>query len=103
MEIQKYGNHSMIVLIISPVTMFCCLVSKSCPTLLQPHGLQPSRAPLSVGFPRQKYCSQLPFPFPEDLLDPETQQASPAWLANSLLLSHLEAMTDLISTKFVTM
>ena len=26
-----------------PEDVFCCLVTKSCPTLLQPHGLQPAR------------------------------------------------------------
>ena len=27
-------------------------------------------APLSMGFPRQEYWSELPFPSPEDLSDP---------------------------------
>ena len=34
------------------------------------HGLEPHQAPLSIGFPRQEYCSGLPFPLPEDLSDP---------------------------------
>ena len=34
---------------------YCCLVTKSCPTLL------------SMGFPSQEYWRGLPFPFPEDL------------------------------------
>ena len=46
-----YENYSMIVLIISPVTAFYCLVSKSCPTLSQPHGLQPSRLLCPWDFP----------------------------------------------------
>ena len=34
--------------------------------------------PLSIGFPRQEYWSELPFPSPEDLLNPETEARSPA-------------------------
>ena len=39
----------------------CCLVTKPCLILLQPHGLQPCQAPLSQGFPRQEYWSGLHF------------------------------------------
>ena len=49
------------------------------------------QAPLSVGFPRQEYWSRFPFPSPEDLPDPRielTSSMSPAWQADSLLLSH---------------
>ena len=42
----------------------CCLVAKSCPTLLQPHVTR--QAPLSMRFPRQEYWSGLPFPSPGD-------------------------------------
>ena len=53
----------------------CCLVTKSCPTLLQPHvACQP---PLSMGFFRQEYWSGLPFPFPGDLPDPGIESLSP--------------------------
>ena len=45
---------------------FCCLVSKSCQTLLWPHGL-------SMGFSRLEYCSGLPFPPPGGLPDPGTE------------------------------
>ena len=34
------------------------------------------QAPLSMGFPRQEYCSGLPFPPPGDLLDPEIKPSS---------------------------
>ena len=34
--------------------------------------------PLSSGFPRQEYWSELPFPSPEDLPDPRIEAASPA-------------------------
>ena len=43
----------------------CCLVAKSCPTLLQPHGLIAGQAPLSMEFSRQDSWSGLPFPSPE--------------------------------------
>ena len=48
----------------------CCggFVTKSCLTLLWPHG--PCQAPLSMGFPRQELWNGLPFPFPRDLPDP---------------------------------
>ena len=68
---------------ISSVTwpdLCCCSVANSCPTLLQPHRLQPIRL-LFTGFPRQKYCSGLPFPTPGDLLDPETESSSPEFSA----------------------
>ena len=52
---------------------------------LGPHGLQPSKAPLSLEFSRQKYWSGLPFPSPGDLPDPGIEPASPEQQANSLL------------------
>ena len=54
----------------------CCIVAKSCPTLLQAHGV--CQAPLSVGSPRQEYWSGLPFPSPGDLPDPGIELTSPA-------------------------
>ena len=53
----------------------CCLVAKSCPTLLWPHGISPWDLsmdfpwdfPLSMGFSRQEYWRALSFPYPEDL------------------------------------
>ena len=36
------------------------------------------QAPLSMGFPRQEYWNGLPFPSPEDPLDPGIKLASPA-------------------------
>ena len=35
------------------------------------------QAPLSMEFARQEYCSEFPFPPPEDLPDPEIQLTSP--------------------------
>ena len=43
------------------------------------------QAPLSMGFSRQEYWSVLPFPSPEDLLDPEIEPGSPTLQADSLL------------------
>ena len=57
----------------------CCSVAQSCPTLLGPHGLQPTKAPLSMGFPRQEYGSGLPFPSPGDLSDPGIKPTSPGF------------------------
>ena len=61
---------------ISYMYTYCCLV-KSCPTLW-PYGLQPSKAPLSMGVPRQEYWSGLLFPSPGDLPDPGIKPLSPA-------------------------
>ena len=47
------------------------------------------QAPLSMGFPRQEYCSGLPFPSPGNLPNPEIKPPSPAWQVDSLPLSHL--------------
>ena len=49
------------------------------------------QAPLSMEFSRQVYWSELPCPFPGDLLDPGVEPElpkSPALQVNSLLLSH---------------
>ena len=37
-----------------------------------------------MGFPRQEYCSGLPFPSPGDLSDPGIEPASPVWQVVSL-------------------
>ena len=50
----------------------CCLVAKSCLTLLPP------QAPLSMEFSSQEYWSELPFPFPGDLPNPGIEPTSPA-------------------------
>ena len=46
------------------------------------------QAPLSMGFPRQEYWSGLPFPPPEDLLNPGIKPMSPA-LADEFFTSLL--------------
>ena len=50
-----------------------------------------SQAPLSMEFPRQEYWSGLPFPTPGDLPDPRVEPESPALLADSLPLCHLQS------------
>ena len=42
------------------------------------------QAPLSMGFSRQEYCHQLPFPSPGDLPNPGIKPASPALQSDSL-------------------
>ena len=51
------------------------------------------QAPLFMGFSRQEYWSGLPFLFPEDLLDPGIELASPEFQVDSLLLSPLKLLT----------
>ena len=59
------------------------LVAKSCPTLMIPWTLA-CQAPLSIGFSRQEYWSELPFPSPGDLPDPGIKPGSPALQADDL-------------------
>ena len=61
------------------------LVAQLYPTLLRPHGLQPAKAPLSMGFSRPEYWTGLPFPSPGHLPDPGVELRSPALQADSLL------------------
>ena len=55
----------------------CCLVTKSCPTLAPPWTVA-HQASLSMGFPRQEYWSELPFPSPGDLPYLGIKPTSPA-------------------------
>ena len=57
----------------------CCLVTKSCPTLLQVALWTTARqASLSIGFSRQEYWNGLPFPSPGELPEPGIESDSPA-------------------------
>ena len=56
------------------------------------------QAPLSIGFFRQEYWSRLPFPSPGYLPDSLIETGSPAWQADSLLLSSEKAMATHSST-----
>ena len=53
--------------------------------------------PLSMGFPRKEYWSELPFPSPGKLPDPGIEPAFPALQADSLLLSHQGSPLETIS------
>ena len=53
---------------------FCCLVAKF-DSFVTPWTIA-CQTPLSMGFPRLKYCSGLPFPSPGDLLNPGTEPSS---------------------------
>ena len=64
-----------------------CLVTESHPTLCDPTDCS-STVSLSVGFPRQEYCSGLPFPSPGHLPNPGIEPASPA-LAGGFSTSEL--------------
>ena len=51
---------------------------------LRPRGLVAYQAPPSMGFSKQEYWSGLPFPYPEDLPDPEITPGSPRLQADTL-------------------
>ena len=55
----------------------CCLVAKSCPTLATPWTVA-YQATLSMGFHRQEYWCELPFPTLVDLLNAGTKPKFPA-------------------------
>ena len=63
------------------------LVTKLCPTFAMPW-IAACQASLFTGFPRQEYCSGLPFPSPGDLPDLGIEPMSPALQADSLSPSH---------------
>ena len=50
-----------------------------------------NQAPLSIGFSKQEYWSELPCPPPGDLPNPGTEPMSPALQVDSLLLSQWES------------
>ena len=69
--------------------LYMLLFSHSvCPTLLRPHGLEPTRLLCRWDFSgKSKYWSGLPFPSPR-IYDPGIEPASLAWPVNSSPLSH---------------
>ena len=54
----------------------CCLVSKLCPNFAMPWTIA-HQCSLSMGFLRQEYWGELPFPVPGDLPDPGIKLVSP--------------------------
>ena len=56
----------------------CCLVARSCPALVQPHGSRPTRLLCPGDFPGKEHWIELSFPSPGDLPDPGINPTSPA-------------------------
>ena len=56
------------------------------------------QASLSIGFPRQKYWSGLPFPTPGDLPYPTIEHEPPVLRVDSLLPNQLGSPEDSVST-----
>ena len=81
------GNRSVWGITEISAYMHACLIPQSCLTLLWSHTVA-CQAPLSMGFPRQEYWSELPFPSLEDLPNPGIETVSPCllhWQVDSLL------------------
>ena len=55
------------------IVCVCSVVSDSATSWAEAH-----QVPLSMEFPRQEYCSGLPFPTPGDLPTPSIEPMSPA-------------------------
>ena len=68
MDTPKYNYWLSNYLWGQPEILLLLLLAKSCPTLCNPWTVVP-QTPLSMGFPRQEYWSELPFPSPGDLPD----------------------------------
>ena len=60
------------------------LVAQSRPTLCDPMDCTACQALLSMGFSRQGYWSELPFPSPGDFPNPGIKPGSPALQADAL-------------------
>ena len=71
------------------------LVAKSCRTLETPW-IVACQAPLSVEFSRQEYWSGLSFPLPGDLPNQGSNPSLLHWQADSLPLSHLGSLTNVL-------
>ena len=63
---------------ITPSWLCGCSFASVVSDLFRPPWTIAHQALLSVGFPRQEYCSGLPFSFPQDLPDVGVEPASPA-------------------------
>ena len=64
------------------------LVTQSCPTLATPWTVA-CQASLPMGFSRQEYWSELPFPSPGAIPNPGIEPRFPALLADSLPTENL--------------
>ena len=59
-------------------SLCCCLVAKSCPTLLPPHGQQPTRL-LCLWVSQARILEWVAISYPGDLPDSGIKLESPAW------------------------
>ena len=64
-----YIGQTYVGILIYHILNVCLCVAQSCPALGDPWTVAP-QAPLSMGFSRREYWSELPFPSPGVLLDP---------------------------------
>ena len=71
------------------LTCFSCVLLFVTPWIIAP------QAPLSMGFSRLEYWSELSCPPPGDVPDPRTEPVSPALQADFSPLSHREALYNL--------
>ena len=62
-----------------------CLITKWCPIFFVTPRTAACQAPLSMGFSRQDYWIVLPFPSPENLLDPGIKLMSPTLIGRRVL------------------
>ena len=83
-DINKGNNYKMVILrlfvlhLLNHVRLFAVLLTVA------------PQVPLSMGFPRQEYWSELPFPFPGALPDSGIKAMYPGLQMDSLPLSHAE-------------
>ena len=73
---------------VSTISIMCVCLVASCLQLFVIPWTVAHQAPLSTGFPRQGYCTGLPFPSLGDLPDPGIKLGSLALQVDSLPLSH---------------
>ena len=59
------------------ITLFCCLVNKSCPTLCDPVGCSPPSSSVHWISQARRIREWFPFPSPGDLPDSRTEPSSP--------------------------
>ena len=69
----------------SVISVYVCVLAQSC---LFVTAWTVARQTPCLGFSRQEYWRELPFPPPGDLSNPGTEPKSPALQADSSLLSH---------------
>ena len=84
------GKNTSFNICLSLISVLCCASSLSHVWLFATLWTVAHQAPLSMGFSRQEYCSELPCPSPEDLPDPGTKPPSllsPACVGGSFITS----------------